>query len=144
MLGKWRHKQRSRMHHIGFAESYKTPLHSQNPILAFVSLLFVANSVCVPLVELSQHCKGAKLRVASAIVTRLRSPPLTPRTKSLPTRVSAVWLIPNMAMITWRCVSRFMWGFGNLDSYVSQVCCVTLSRDSSWDVSRGASERCKV
>ena len=33
-----------------------------------------------PRVLLSQHCKGAPDRAASAIVTRFRSPPLTPRT----------------------------------------------------------------
>lgn len=39
-----------------------------------------------PLVELSQHWSGAPERAASMMETRLRSPPETPRTNSLPTK----------------------------------------------------------
>ena len=40
--------------------------------------------------ELSQHCTRARVVIISAILTRLRSPPDTPRTKLSPTRVFSV------------------------------------------------------
>ena len=62
----------------------------------------IALALSRPLVELSQHCSGAALSATSAIVTRFRSPPLTPLTRSLPTRVLTVWLIPKEAIVTSR------------------------------------------
>lgn len=58
-----------------------------------------------PRVELSHICKGAPESTASAMVTRLRSPPETPRMKSLPTLVLMVCEIPRSAMTTSRMCS---------------------------------------
>lgn len=51
------------------------------------------------------------------MVTLLRSPPLTPRTKSLPTRVLMVCDMPYMAIITWKELAGHSWGIfgGNTD-----------------------------
>src|SRR5216684_6934058 len=43
-----------------------------------------------PREELSQHCTRARVVIISAILTRFRSPPETPRTKLSPTRVFSV------------------------------------------------------
>lgn len=43
-----------------------------------------------PREELSQHCTRARVVIISAMLTRLRSPPDTPRTKLSPTRVFSV------------------------------------------------------
>ena len=53
-----------------------------------------------PLVLLSQHWSGLPPKLASAMLTRLRSPPDTPRTKSFPTLVLYVCDSPKTAMIT--------------------------------------------
>lgn len=83
-----------------------TALAESNPRVAVTSQLKKSVNLMWKCSQLSQHWRGAKLRVASAIVTRLRSPPLTPRTKSLPTRVLTVCEIPNMAMTTCSRVSQ--------------------------------------
>lgn len=48
-------------------------------------------------------CRAIRdLAYASAMLTRFRSPPETPRTKSLPTIVLTVWLRPKTAIVTSR------------------------------------------
>jgi hypothetical protein len=95
-----------------------------------------------PRVELSQHCNGAKLRAASAIETRLRSPPLTPLTKSLPTFVFTVWLTPNIAIITWSMSAR---GKRRRSiAYITQMPGIVCSADTTWNLSRSARQSSKV
>ncbi|GJD02344.1 hypothetical protein ColKHC_11169 [Colletotrichum higginsianum] len=65
-----------------------------------------------PRVLLSHAHMGEPASIISAMLTRFRSPPETPRTKSLPTLVLKVWLRPHTAMTTcaaclW-CSSRLM------------------------------------
>jgi hypothetical protein len=64
------------------------------PKTSVITLKLFAKSRAVdasrPRVELSQHCTRARVAIISAILTRLRSPPETPRTNSLPTRVCFV------------------------------------------------------
>lgn len=81
------------------------------------------------LVLLSQHWRGAPERAASEMVTRFRSPPETPRTKSFPTRVLIVCEIPKAVFQSEHGSREQVIGGLTSHDHISHEFCVGLLRD---------------